>query len=285
MSEVFYLNGKLVPREQAKVSILDYGFLYGYGLYETVRAYGGRPFRLEYHLERLHYSGQRLGISIRRAELRQAVEDTLKANPFDQTRIRITVSVGEGSITPDIASCGEPTYAVLVTEYKPYGAEKYSKGFALVVSSIGRNSRSPVTYMKSANTIESMLARLEARRAGTEEVLFHNQKGLITEAAGSNFFIVRDGALVTSSYEAGILPGVTRVLVLERAARLGIPVCETTVKLKDVLSADEAFLTNSLIEVMPVASVNGRAIGGDKRPITERLSRAYRRLVKKETGA
>jgi branched-chain amino acid aminotransferase len=141
MEETVYLNGKLIPRSKAKVSVLDYGFLFGFGLYETIRAYHGRPFRLDNHLARLKYSADRIGITIRTPEIRKAVLDTVKANGFQETRIRITISLGEGTITPNLASCTEPTIAVLVTEYKPPAPEKYRNGFGVVISSIRRNSR------------------------------------------------------------------------------------------------------------------------------------------------
>jgi branched-subunit amino acid aminotransferase/4-amino-4-deoxychorismate lyase len=164
MEEIIYLNGKLIPRSQAKISVLDYGFLFGYGLYETIRAYNSRPFRLDNHIARLRYSAEKLGILVKPGEIRQAVKDTIKANGFNDTRIRITMSIGEGTITPNLASCEQPTTAVLVTEYHPPTPEKYRDGFKVIVSSIRRNSRSPVTYMKSANTMEARTAGCQVER-------------------------------------------------------------------------------------------------------------------------
>lgn len=284
MEEIVYLNGKLIPRSKAKVSVLDYGFLFGFGLYETIRAYNGKAFRLDNHLARLRYSADRIGIAINTAVIRKAVLDTVKANGFRETRIRITVSLGEGTITPNLASCIEPTIAVLVTEYKPPAPEKYRDGFKVIVSSIRRNSRSPVTYMKSANTMEAMLARQEARTKGADEALFLNEKGFLTEASGSNIFLVSDGILITPRFEAGILPGVTRVVVFEVANHSGIKVREKNVRLEELLQADEAFITNSLIEIVPVTEVSGKRIGkGKPGPVTKRLASAYRGLVAKET--
>jgi len=286
MEETIYLNGKLVPVSKAKISVLDYGFLCGYGLYETIRAYDGKPFRLDAHLARIIYSADRLGILLHAGILRQAVLDTVKANGFKDTRIRITVSIGEGSITPNIASCTEPTIAVLVTEYRPPAPIMYRQGYKVIVSSIRRNSRSPVTYMKSASSLENMLARQESRRAGADEALFRNERGYVSEAAGSNVFIVSGGTLKTPRFETGILPGVTRVVLFEVAAGLGMKVKEKNITLDEVLHADEAFVTNSLIEVVPVTEVGGQKIGaGNPGPVTKRLASAYKRLVKKETGA
>ena len=285
MEEIVYLNGKLVPRSQAKVSVLDYGFLFGFGLYETIRAYNGKVFRLDNHIARLWYSADKLGILIKPAEIRQAVKDTVKANDFPNTRIRITVSIGEGTITPNLASCKEPTIAVLVTEYKPPASDKYKSGFNVIVSTIRRNSLSPVTYMKSANTMEPMLARQEAREKNADEALFLNEKGFLTEASGSNIFLVKDDVLITPRFEAGILPGVTRVVVFELADKLGIKVKEKRVRLDELLKADGAFVTNSLIEIVPVTEVSGKKIGDGKPGTkTRRLMKAYKIMVKKETS-
>jgi branched-chain amino acid aminotransferase len=285
MEEIVYLNGKLIPRSRARVSVLDYGFLFGFGLYETIRAYHGKPFRLDNHIARMRFSANKLGITVRPAEIRQAVKDTVKANSFADTRIRITVSIGEGTITPNLTSCIEPTIAVLVTEYHPPAPEKYRDGFKVIVSNIRRNSLSPVTYMKSANTMEAMLARQQARTKGMDEALFLNEKGFLTEASGSNIFLVKDGNLITPRFETGILPGVTRIVVFEIAKQVEIKVREKYVRLDELLQADEAFITNSLIEIVPVTEVGDKKIGkGKPGPVTKKLMKTYKDLVKKETG-
>jgi branched-chain amino acid aminotransferase len=285
MKEIFYLNGKLLSRKEAKISVLDYGFLFGFGLYETVRAYDGKPFRLENHLARLRYSGEHLGIVIHTALIRDAVNEVIKANGFGQTRLRICVSIGEGEMSPNLDSCKQPTIAILASEYKPPDREKYQSGYKAVLSSIRRNNLSPVTYLKSANTMESMLARRDARDAGADEAFFLNEKGCLTEAAGSNVFIVKDGVLKTPRYESGILPGVTRVVLFELAAQLGLKVREVNCRLADLQQADEVFITNSLIEIMPVTVFDGKPIGSNKSgTITRKLMRAYRELVSQETA-
>ncbi len=284
MNEIFYLNGKLVPRQEAKISLLDYGFLFGFGLYETVRAYDGKPFRLDNHLARLRYSGDRLGIKIHTALIREAVYEVTKVNGFAQTRLRICVSIGEGGISPDLDSCEIPTIAVIASEYSPPGREKYRNGYKTVFSSIRRNSFSSVTSLKSANTMESMLARRDAKDAAADEAIFLNQKGYLTEAAGSNIFIVKDGVLKTPPYESGILPGVTRVVVFELAAALGIKIKEVNCRLSDLSQADEVFLTNSLIEIMPVTVFDGKPLGNGKPgAVTRSMMQAYRELVFNET--
>jgi len=284
MEEMVYLNGELMPRSQAKVSILDYGFLFGYGLYETIRAYGGKPFRLDSHLARMRYSAERLGIELEMKVLRQAVKDTVKANGYKDTRIRLTVSIGEGTMSPDLRSCKTPTILVIAGEYHPPAAEKYAQGYKTIISSIRRNSQSPVTYMKSANTMEHMLARREAKDKGADEALFLNEKGYMTESAGCNVFTVSKGILKTPRFETGILPGVTRVVVFELAAGLGIKVSEKNIRLAELLAADEVFLTNSMIEVMPLTGVAGKQIGdGKPMAITRKLMDAYKEMVRRET--
>jgi branched-chain amino acid aminotransferase len=274
-----------LPRKEAKISVLDYGFLFGFSLYETLRVYNGQPFRLDNHLARLRYSGDRLGIVIHTALLREAVKDVINANGFKQTRIRICVSIGEGKMSPDLDSCRHPTMVVLASDYKAPTQKKCQEGYNVVLSSIRRNSQSPVTYLKTANTMENMLARRDAKDAGADESFFLNEIGLITESAGSNLFLVKNGELLTPHYESGILPGVTRVIVFELATQSEITVKEASMQCEDVYTADEVFITNSLIEIMPVTNFNGRAIANGKPgPLTKQLMKEYQELVKKEIG-
>jgi branched-chain amino acid aminotransferase len=283
MNEVIYVNGTLLPKEQAKISVLDYGFMYGYGLFETMRAYNNKIFRLDDHLTRLYYSGQILGISVDVEEVKQAVLDTVRANPLAQARVRVAVSAGEGSTAPDIST--HPTLVVLVTEYKPLSRVKYNQGFTTIVTPIRRNNRSPVVHVKSANSIENMLASQQARRKGADEAIFFNERNYLAEAAWSNVFIVSKGDLKTPRVEAGILPGVTRAIILRLAQELRLKVFESNLKIDDVLCADEMFLTNTMREVMPVCQVAGKLIGdGKPGTVTKQLMRAYRKLVEKETA-
>ncbi len=283
MQEVAYLNGRLIPARQARISVLDYGFLFGYGLYETIRAYDGKLFRLDAHLRRLEESAQKIGIRLNLPALRRGVLDTVEANGFSDTRVRITVSLGEGTMTPNVGSCQTPTVLVLAGEYHPFTPDKYERGFSVIVSSIRKNSRSPVTFMKSANSMENMLARQQARESGADESLFLNDRNYVTEASGSNVFMVEDGVVRTPRLKDGILPGVTRAAILELAGRAGLKVRESNTRLGQLLAADEAFLSNSLIEVMPVTAVDASTIGGGGvGPITKKVMRAYRELVVSE---
>ena len=281
MSEIVYLNGSLIPRSQASISALDYGFLYGYGLFETMRAYGGRVFRLDSHLRRLARSAEILGLPIGTLDLKGAVMDTIQANQLSEARVRITISIGEGGMVPDPSTCNRPTVLILAGHYQPYPEQVYQKGFRAVVSSIRRNSGSPLSRLKSANYLESILARQEARAAGVDEALCLNEKGLLAEASMSNIFLVTDGILRTPGQESGILPGITRETILELASPLGINTLEHDIRLDELSQAQEAFLTNSLIEVMPLTEIDGKPIGsGRPGSVTKRLMVAYRKMVR-----
>jgi len=281
MSEIVYLNGSLIPRSEASISALDYGFLYGYGLFETMRAYEGQVFRLDNHLRRLTRSAEVLGLPMGTLNLKDAVMDTIQANQFGDARIRITISIGEGGIVPDPSLCNRPTVLIVAGQYQPYPEEVYEKGFRAIISSIRRNSGSPLSRLKSANYLENLLARQEARAAGVNEAICLNEKGLVAEASMSNIFIVTNGTLKTPGQESGILPGITRETVLELASPLGINTVEDDVRLDQLYHAEEAFLTNSLMEVMPLTEVEGKFVGyGSPGPVTKRLTAAYRKLVK-----
>ncbi|MFC2010991.1 aminotransferase class IV [Chloroflexota bacterium] len=285
MNEVVYLSGSLIPLSQASISVLDYGFLYGFGLFETMRAYGGYVFRLDNHLRRLARSAEILGLPIGEWDLKGAVMDTIQANELSEARIRLTVSMGEGAMVPDPSTCGKPTVVVVAQPYQPYPEAVYQKGFRSVVSSIRRNSQSPVPRFKSVNFLESMLAKQEARAAGVDDALFLNDRSLLAEASTSNIFLATNGGLKTPGLESGILPGTTREAILELASALGINVHEQEMGLDELRQAEEAFLTNAMVEVMPLTEVEGRPVGsGMPGPLTKRLIVAYKELVLQEIG-
>ena len=281
MSEIVYLNGSLIPRSQAKISALDYGFLYGYGVFETMRAYEGQVFRLDNHLRRLAHSAEVLGLPIGTLDLKKAIMDTIQANQLSDARIRVAISIGEGETVPDPSTCNKPTVLILAGDYQPYPEEVYQKGFRVVVSSIHRNSGSPLSRIKSANYLDSLLARKEARTAGANEALCLNEKGFLAEASMSNIFLVTNGILRTPGQESGILPGITRETILELAPPLGINTLEDNISLDELSQAQEAFLTNSLIEVMPLTEIDGKPVGsGTPGSLTKKLLTAYRELVR-----
>jgi branched-chain amino acid aminotransferase len=281
MEQIVYLDGSLVPRSQARISPFDLGFLYGYGLFETMRTYSGRIFRLEKHLERLSQSAKLLGLPLNAFDLKKACHDTLRANKLKEARIRLTVSMGEGEAIPAPPKHPRPTVLVTATRYVPLSDEAYRKGYKAVVSTIDRDSQSPLSRLKSANYLNNILARREAGASGVDESILLNERGFLCEGSASNIFLVSKGNLITPGEESGCLPGITRQIVLELAQGLGIGISEREVRLEELLHADEAFLTNSIMELMPLVEVNGQRIGRGK--VTERLMQAYKEAVAKET--
>ena len=284
MEQIVYLNGALVPRGQAVISPFDLGFLYGYGLFETMRAYSGHIFRLGIHMERLRRSAALIGLPLDVFDLEKACYDTLKANNLADARIRLTVSIGEGEAIPDPPKHPKPTVLVIATSYTPPSTEVYRNGYKAVVSPIHQNSQSPLSHLKTVNYLNQFLARREAKEKGADEAILLNERGFLCEGSTNNVFLVSKGNLVTPNEESGCLPGITRQTVIELASELGIRVTEREVRLEELLNADEAFLTSSLIELMPLTEVNSEPIDRGKRSkITERLMSAYKEAVVKET--
>lgn len=282
MEELVYLNGKLLPSSQAWLSPFDHGFLYGYGLFETMRAYSGRVFRLAQHLDRLKRSVAFMGLTEKLAhyDLARAVSDTIQANHLSDARVRLTVSAGPGEVVPDPDRCGEPTVFVIARPYTPLSHQVYERGFRACLSSLRRDSLSPLSRLKSCSYLLSVLARREAELAGADEALLLNEKGELTEGSISNLFIVSGGMVLTPSLEGGILPGITRETVLELASSLGTKVLERRLVPGDLFQAEEAFLTNSLLEIMPLTMVDSKPVGsGHPGPLTRKLMSAYRQLV------
>jgi branched-chain amino acid aminotransferase group I len=280
MEQIVYLNGSLLPRSQAKISPFDLGFLYGYGLFETMLAYAGYIFRLEKHVERLSQSAKLLGLPVNVSHLKKACHDTLKANKLKDARIRLTVSIGEGEAAPDLPQHPRPTVLVTAASYVPLAAEAYRKGYKAVISTMGQDSQSPLSRLKSVNYLNHILARRGARAAGADEAILLNERGFLCEGSTSNIFLVSRGELITPDLESGCLPGITRQAVIELAGGLGIKLVQREVHLEELLRADEAFLTNSIIELMPLAEVNKQRIAGGK--VTRRLMQAYKEAVVKE---
>jgi len=277
-----YINGELVERGEARVSALDRGLMYGYGLFETMRSYSGRVFRLDRHLTRLARSAEVLGIgaALDNAELERAVYDTIAANKLSDARIRLTVTAGEGERSISLPSSGPLTTVIVAEELVLPPPHVYENGIRAAIVDAARNSRSPLSGLKAIGYIESLLARSQAAGAGAEEAVMLNERGLVAECSTSNIFVVTSGRLLTPSVEGGILPGITRGVVLELASSLGIEASECDVTVADLLDADEAFITNSIIEILPVVAVDGKPIGKwEPGEVTASLSKGYRELV------
>jgi branched-chain amino acid aminotransferase group I len=289
VAEIIHLNGQLLPCSEAKLSPFDHGFLFGYGLFETMRAYNGHIFRLDSHLTRLRRSAKSIGLtdSILTTDegtqsLKAACMATLKANKLKDARVRLTVSAGEGDMTPDPSTCSSPTVLITTQNLVPLPPEKYESGFKAAVSSLRRNSQSPLSRLKSTCYVENMLARTAARDAGCDEAIFLNEQGYLAEGSTTNIFLVSRGELITPCFESGVLPGITREAVLDIARCSNIKATERWVDLNELVEAQEAFVTNSILELMPLVSIEGRPIGSGKPgKLTRDLLFAYRKLVDK----
>ena len=280
-----WINGKLVDIDKAKVSIFDRGFLYGDGVFETMRSYAGTVFKLDAHLNRLHISLDVLGIRppCARKRLEDAVYRTLRANALKSAYIKLTVTRGEGRFGISHKDAFRPNAMIVAKDFEGYPAWMFLKGISAKVTGNRQNDLSVLSRVKSLNFLGYIMARFEARDMGYDEAILANTKGHIAEAATSNIFLVRKGVLITPSLLAGILPGITRATVIGIARKLGLPVREKAVTHGELVSADEVFLTNSLAEVLPVTRVDGRCIGkGRPGDITKLLHISYQKEVIRE---
>lgn len=287
MYDIIYLNGSLLPPSEARISPLDAGLLYGLGAFETMRSYGGCIFRVKQHVARLAQAIRLLGIEMPpQVDLMEAAHATLKANMLQDARVRITVSAGEVQSIPDLAGHRSPTVLILANALPHWAADKYEEGYSAIIATTRRNSFSATASIKSTNYLDSLLARHEARSAGADEAILLNSQGCIAEGSTSNLFVIRNGKLVTPREDGSLLPGVTRAVVMELARSLGVPVESRDVPPPDLQESEEAFLTNSTLEVMPLTRLNNRSIrDGRPGPITRRFMEAYRDLVRKEARA
>lgn len=286
-SPIVYLNGRYMSIERASLPITDQGVLYGHGVFDTMRAYDGVVFRLGDHLDRLIANTDSFGIAIRgqREAIAGAIAGVLSRNRLREARIRVTVTAGSGGDGPVFPAKGSPNVFVTCAELPP-GLEKAARsGYTAIFASVRRSSTSRAARVKATSYVEHLMARAEARESGADEALLLNEQGDIAEGATSNIFFVRRGTLYTPSLGCGILPGVTRKTVLELARSTERRVHEGKLLRWALLLAEEAFLTNAVIEVMPLVEVDGRPIGGGKPgPVTRELQKAYARQVREETG-
>jgi len=281
-----YINGQLLPPSKARISTLDYGYLYGYAVFETMRAYGGSVFRLKSHVDRLMKSAEKIGIKSPNAQdLANAIRGTLRKNNHNDAYARLTLSAGEGTVGLNPSSCTKPVVSVHTKEFRGYPSKKYHAGFAAVTTSITTNPASMTSNLKSSSFLDRLTVRAEASKADVDEAIMMTPDGRIAEGSVSNIFIFLKNELRTPNLDTGILSGVTRNVVLELAVKLGVDVRECGFTLKQLCSADEAFVTNSLIEVMPLTKVNGITISsGSAGKTTRMFMDAYSSLVRFETS-
>jgi len=285
MERLVYVNGKLVPAGQACVNVYDHGLLYGDGVFEGIRMYNRRAFRLEAHLRRLFESarGIRLTMPWTPDDVARAVNETIAANSdLVDGYIRLVVTRGVGSLGLNPMLCKQPQLIVIVDTIVLYAEELYERGLRLITSSVMRNHPNALSpRIKSLNYLNNIMAKLEAVDADVPEALMLNHLGLVSEATGDNIFLVRRGEVQTPPVAAGILEGITRDEVIDICRSMGTACREVDVTRYDVYTADECFLTGTAAEVIPVVEVDGRVIGSGKPgPITQAIRAEFRRRTK-----
>jgi branched-chain amino acid aminotransferase len=284
MSLQIWFDGKLVDKESARVSIYDHGLLYGDGVFEGLRLYNGRIFRVEQHMRRLFDSAKaiRLAIPYTGEQLTSAIYETAKANKLTECYVRLIVTRGVGALGIDPQKCERPSVFAITDMIAIYPKEMYQNGVSAIVSSIPRmhpNSLSP--RVKSLNYLNNILAKIEANDAGVSEAIMLNHQGTVAEGTAENIFVVRDGVVSTPGLADSVLEGVTRGAMIDLCRRMDIRVVEHVVERHDLYVSDECFFTGSGAEVMPVTKIDGRTVGsGEVGPITMRLIESFHRYVR-----
>jgi len=281
-----YLDGKYVSDDEAKISVFDHGLLYGDGVFEGIRLYGGRIFRLEQHLDRLFDSAKAimLPIPMTKEDLIEACCETCRQNKLKDGYIRLVVTRGIGSLGLNPFRCKRPTVFIIADRIELYPEEVYHKGLKLITASTQRTNPAAVNpAVKSLNYLNNILARIEAVNAGTDEAIMLNSQGHVAECTGDNVFVVRRGKLETPPVSAGALIGITRQVVIELAAKRNIDVSEPNLTRYDLWAADEVFLTGTAAEIVPVVNLDGRVIGsGRPGALTLKLTGDFRKLTRSD---
>jgi len=279
-----WIDGELVDKENAKISVYDHGLLYGDGVFEGIRIYNSKVFECDAHLDRLYKSAKaiRLAIPISAREFKAAIEQTFRANNFTDCYVRAVVTRGAGYLGLSPNKCPTPSVFIITDTVELYPKEMYENGMAIITASVIRNHPNALSpRIKSLNYLNNILAKIECMDAGVPEALMLNHEGNICECTADNVFIVRDGQVQTPGTADGILEGVTRKVMMELCRRNNVPCVEKTLQRHDVYIADECFLTGTGAEVVPVTKIDGRVIG-DGRPgvVTRKLIEAFRRYIR-----
>jgi branched-chain amino acid aminotransferase len=284
MSLKIYISGKFYDKADAKISVYDHGLLYGDGVFEGLRSYGGKVFQLQEHLRRLYESAKSiwLEIPISIEAMTAAVLETLIVNNLEDAYIRLVVTRGAGSLGLDPNRTSDPQIIIIADKITLYPAEHYEKGLEIITASTIRNHPAALSpRIKSLNYLNNILAKIEGLKAGCIEAMMLNSKGEVAECTGDNIFLVRHKKLLTPSIEAGILEGVTREAVIQLAQDNDIEVREIPLTKHDVYIADEVFLTGTAAEVIPVVKIDNRTIGsGEPGPITKDLMARFKKLTR-----
>jgi branched-chain amino acid aminotransferase len=285
MALKIYIDGKWYTKDEAKVSVFDHGLLYGDGVFEGMRSYGGKVFRMQEHLDRLYDSARAIHLTIPMPpdELAAAVYKTLELNQLTDGYVRLVVTRGVGDLGLNPYLCPKASIIIIADKIALYPAKLYDEGMEIITASTVRNHPASINpRIKSLNYLGSILAKIEGLQAGCNEALMLNLNGEVAECTADNIFLIKQGRIATPHVNAGILDGITRRAVIELAQQAGIPVAETTLTRHDVYVADECFLTGSAAEVIPVIKVDSRPIGtGQVGPITKQLIAAFKALVAK----
>lgn len=278
-----YINGKFFDKADAKISVYDHGFLYGDGVFEGIRIYNSKAFRLNEHLDRLYESARAiyLEIPLAKQEMVEAVKKTIETNKRHDGYIRLVVSRGAGTLGLDPRKTTDPQVIIIADDISLYPKELYDNGLTLATASTIRNHPNAVNpRIKSLNYLNNILAKIEGHQAGCVEALMLNHKGEVAECTGDNIFIVKHGVLRTPPSDAGILEGVTRNAIIELARADNIPVQELALTRHDIYTSDECFLTGTAAEVIPVVKCDTRVIGtGRPGPVTKKLRERYQALT------
>jgi branched-chain amino acid aminotransferase len=279
-----FIDGRYYDERTAKVSVFDHGLLYGDGIFEGIRIYNGRVFKLTEHIDRLFYSAKAilLKIPMTHAELVKATVETCRKNKLREGYIRLLVTRGVGTLGLNPRTCKKPSVIIIADKIQLYPPSHYQRGLDIITVPTTRNLHSALNpAIKSLNYLNNILAKIEANNGGCEEAVMLNAEGFVAECTGDNLFIVKNGALFTPPLSAGALYGITRQTVIELAEAAGIKVSEPNLTRYDLFNADECFLTGTGAELIPVVKIDGRVIGtGKPGKLTRRLVADYHALTK-----
>lgn len=279
-----YIDGRYYDEKTAKISVFDHGLLYGDGIFEGIRAYHGRVFKLKEHIDRLFYSAKAilLNMPLTHAEIMKVVVETCRRNKIRDGYIRLVVTRGIGGLGLNPNKCKQPSVIVIADRIQLYPPEYYERGLDIITVPTVRNLHSAVNpAIKSLNYLNNILAKIEANNGGCEEAIMLNSEGFVAECTGDNIFIVKGDQLMTPPLSAGALYGITRGVVMELGREVGLKVSEPNLTRYDLFNADECFLTGTGAELIPVVKIDGRVIGsGEPGPVTRDLVQRYHELTK-----